>query len=243
MKNKRKKAIRNNNDLYEEIFRSQNIESNRVDSIWYCLCKTPPLYSNLVTVSEEWKPDDVFKAIDQKYEDEKWNEWSIKDSFGVLDLTEFGFGKLFDAQWIYLESAKFTPESKTKNLKYEIVKSEKALTKWRIGWDADEKLGEQIFSSKLLDNPGVYFVAGYDGKQIVSGCFVNRTGDCLGISNFFSLTKDSAYWSEMVSFIFDSIERLDIVGYERKEIVDKLRTLGFEPVGNLTVWLKERKLK
>lgn len=243
MKNKRRKAIRNNNDLYEEIFRSQNIESNRADSIWYCLCKTPPLYSNLVTVSEEWKPDDVFKAIDQKYEDEKWNEWSIKDSFGVLDLTEFGFGKLFDAQWIYLEAAKFTPENKIKNLKYEIVGSEEALTKWRINWDTDEKLGEQIFSSKLLDNPGVYFVAGYDGKQIVSGGFVNRTGDCLGISNFFSLTKDLGHWSEMISFIFGSIERLDIVGYERKEIVDKLRTLGFEPVGNLTVWLKERKLK
>src|SRR5687767_5905629 len=143
MKNKRQKAIRNNNDLYEEIFLSQNIESNRTDSIWYCLDKTPPLYSNLVTISKKWKPDDIFRNIDRKYEDEKWEEWSIKDSFGLLDLTEYGFAKLFDAQWIYLEAANFKPESESGNLRYEIVKNERDLAKWRLAWDSDERLGEQ----------------------------------------------------------------------------------------------------
>lgn len=240
MKNKRQKAIRNNNDLYKEIFESQNIESSRTDSIWYCLDKTPPLYSNLVTISEEWKPDEVFRNIDRRYEDEKWEEWSIKDSFGLLDLTGYGFAKLFDAQWIYLEAAKFPTESG--NLRYEIVKNERDLAKWRLAWDSDQKLGEQIFSPKLLNNPKVFFVAGYDEKQIVSGCFVNRTDEVLGISNFFSPESDSGYWSETISFIFDSIKRADIVGYEQKDMVDKLRSLEFETVGNLTVWLKKRNL-
>ena len=242
MKNKRQKAIRNNNDLYQEIFESQNIESNFTDSIWYCLDKTPPLYSNLVTISEEWKPDDIFRNIDRKYESGKWEEWSVKDSFGLLDLAEYGFAKLFDAQWIYLEAEEFTPESESRNQKYEIVKNQDDLAKWRTGWDSDEKLGELIFSPKLLNNPRVYFVAGYEEKQIVSGCFVNRTGNVLGVSNFFSPGNDSGYWSEMMGFIFDSIARADIVGYERKEFVDKLRLFGFETVGNLTVWLKKRNL-
>jgi hypothetical protein len=242
MKNKRQKAILNNNDLYKEIFRSQNIESNCTDSIWYCLDKTPPLYSNLVTISEEWKPDDIFRNIDRKYEDEKWEGWSLKDSFGLLDLTAYGFAKLFDAQWVYLEATNFKPESESRNLRYEIIKNEPDLAKWRLAWDSDERLGEQIFSSKLLDNPRVYFVAGYYGKQIVSGCFANETENVLGISNFFSPGNDSGHWSEMISFIFDSIYRADIVGYKRKEIINKLRELGFEPVGNLTVWLKKRDL-
>ncbi len=238
MKNKRQKAIGNNNDLYKEVFESRNIESNRTDSIWYCLDKTPPLYSNLVTISEKWKPDEIFKIIERKYKDEKWEEWSIKDSFGLLDLAEYGFAKLFAAQWFYLEAAKFTPQSESRNLRYEIVKNEDDLAKWRISWDSDEKLGKQIFSPTLINNPGVYFVAGYVGDRIVSGCLVNRSDDVLGISNFFAPENDSAYWSESISFIFDSIDCADIVGYERKEIVDKLRSLGFNPVGNLTVWLR-----
>lgn len=242
MKNKRQKAIRNNNDLYKEIFESQNIESSLTDSIWYCLDKTPPLYSNLVTISKEWKPDDIFKNIDRKYEDGKWDEWSVKDSFSLLDLAEYGFAKLFDAQWIYLEAAKFMQESESKNLRYEIVENENDLAEWKIAWDSDEKLGERIFSPQLLNNPKVYFVAGYEEKQIASGCFVNRTNDVLGISNFFSPGNDSGYWSGMISFIFNSIDRADIVGYERQEMVNKLRLLGFEPVGNLTVWLKKRNL-
>ena len=100
MQDKLQKAICNNNELYEAILSSQDIKSHKTDSIWYSLENTPPFYSNLVTVSKEWKPDDVFRNIDFNYEKENWEEWSIKDSFAVLDLTEFGFTKLFDAQWM-----------------------------------------------------------------------------------------------------------------------------------------------
>ena len=46
----------------------------------------------------------------------------------------------------------------------------------------------------------------------------------------------------MISFVFESIDRLDIVGYERKKLVKDLRSLGLEAVGNLTVWLKNSNL-
>lgn len=241
MNGKRQKAIRNNNDLYREIFAAQNIESGNTDTIWYCLEKTPPLYSNLVTISENWQPDKIFGEIDRKFEIEKWDEWSIKDSFGLLNLNRYGFAKLFNAGWIYLEAEKFTPKSESRILRYEIVRSEDALARWKIAWDSDERLGKQIFSAKLLDNPRVFFVAGYDDKKIVSGCFVNRTGDVLGVSNFFSPEKDSVYWSEIISFIFDTKGLLDIVGYERTDLVKDLQALGFKSAGDLIVWLKRKK--
>ena len=240
MKNKLGKAISNNNGLYEEIFGSQNIKSQKTDSIWYALEKTPPFYSNLVTLSKDWNPDEIFKTIDLNYEKEKWEEWSIKDSFAVLDLNSYGFEKLFNAQWIYLESSKFIPLVNTKKLRYEIVKNEEVLSAWRIAWDSNEKIGKEIFNSKLLDNPKVHFIAGYDEHQIVSGCFVNKTDDVLGISNFFAPNDDIQYWSGIVSFIFDSIERSDILGYEQNELSAKLQVLGFEKIGNLAVWLKKR---
>jgi len=32
----------------------------------------------------------------------------------------------------------------------------------------------------------------------------------------------------------------DIVGYEREDLVKKLQSLGFEAIGDLTVWLQTR---
>lgn len=239
MKAKVEKAILNNNDLYEAIFNPQLIKSNRNNSIWYCLEKTPPLYSNLVTVSENWRPDEIFKKISTNFKKEKWDEWSIKDSFGTLDLSEYGFKKLFDAQWLYLETAEFTPVKTDKKLKYEIVKSEDILANWRISWDQDEQLGKQIFHPELLNNPKVCFIAGYDGEKIVNGCFINKTEDVLGISNFFAPDKNIEFWSDMINFVFDSIAFADIVGYQQKDIVKNLQQLSFEATGDLTVWLNK----
>ena len=240
MTDKLQKAIFNNNGLYEAIFSNHNLQPIKASSIWYSLEKTPPLYSNLVTFSEDWLPDDIFRSIELNYEKERWSGWSIKDSFNVLDLSKYGFQKLFDAQWIYLEAAKFKEKKTNKNLRYEIVNGEDLLSMWRIAWDSDEQLGKEIFNAKLLDNPKVCFVAGFERKQIVSGCFVNKTDDVLGVSNFFAPDENTDYWSDILGFILDSIERIDIVGYEQKEVASKLRSFGFESVGNLSVWLKKR---
>jgi hypothetical protein len=240
VKDKIKQAIHNNNGLYEAIFANHQIKLERSGLICYCLEKTPPLYSNLVTVSVNWKPDDVFKCIDFNFDNENRERWSVKDSFGVLDLSQYGFTKLFDAPWFYLQAEKFKPARPSGKLRYEIVDAEDVLAAWRIAWDPVRELGKEIFNRKLLDDPQVYFVAGFDAKQILSGCLVNRTENVLGVSNFFAPGKDTECWSEAISFIFDSIERTSVVGYERKELTDKLQTLGFETVGDLTVWLKNR---
>lgn len=238
MNEKLKKAILNNNDLYEAVFSAQNIGFLRSDSIWYSLEKTPPFYSNIVTTSENWQPDEIFSSIEANFKRANWSKWSIKDSFASLNLKNHGFKKLFDAQWLYLEAAKFTPANKSLDIRYEIVNSEKMLTDWRTAWDNDEKLGKEIFLPAMLDNSEIYFIAGYKDEKIVSGCLINETADVLGISNFFAPDSKFEYWSEIIKFVYDSIAFSDIVGYEREDFVKKLRTLGFEAIGDLSVWLR-----
>ncbi|HRH42523.1 MAG TPA: hypothetical protein PKY82_12925 [Pyrinomonadaceae bacterium] len=240
MRDKRQLAIRNNNELYRSIFANHKIVLNRTDLICYTIEKTPLLYSNLVTISKDWAPDEIFEKIDLKFIKENWLEWSIKDSFAVLDLHKYNFLKLFDAQWFYLEAGNFTPTAQSENLSYKIIDNESDLAVWRTIWDSDDKLGKEIFNPKLLNNPLTYFVAGLKDEQIVSGCLINKSDDVLSISNFFAPDKNIDYWSEMISFIFSSIEQTDIVGYQRNDLVDKLKTLGFEAVGNLIVWLKKQ---
>jgi hypothetical protein len=238
---KLQRAIDNNHGVYEVVFAGHGIRWNKNPSSWYCLEKVPPLYSNLVTRSAEWRPDGAFRSIDKAFENEQWENWSIKDSFAALDLGSYGFEKLFDAQWLYLEASRFAPEKEIAGIRYELIRDEDALCLWRKAWDADEALGNRIFHPSLLRDPRVHFVAGYVAQKIVSGCLVNKTEDVLGISNCFCAGEDTGYWSDMISFIHATIERADIVGYERSEpLVAGLRAMGFEAVGNLTVWLKKR---
>jgi hypothetical protein len=238
VKEKLRKAITNNNDLYRAIFEQYQIKSEKNGFVWYCLEETPPLYSNLVTISENWQPDEIFRQIDFNFEKENWSEWSIKDSFAVLDLTEFGFSKLFDANWIYLESDSFVPIIQTEKLHYEIIEDEQTLSKWKLAWDTDEKLGDKIFNPKLLSKNDVFFIAGFEKGNLVNGCLVNKTEDVFGISNFFAPNENINYWSQIISFIFDSKGQLDIVGYERNDLSKQLNNIGFEEIGNLKVWLK-----
>lgn len=228
------KCINNNISLYEAVFRPLGIGHIKTDSIWYTLQQTPPLYSNLITLSPTWRPDRLFHDINFGFISTGWDRWSLKDSFGVLDLTGHRFFKLFDAKWIYLDISKFKP-SGSGNSKYEIVKTPEDLEKWRLAWNSNEQpgIGKSIFSDAMLDDPDVWFIAGYEGDSIVSGCLVNASDDVLGISNFFG-SEDS--WSDIIPFIRDSIKSADIGGYER--VLGKLQELGFESPGNLSVWVK-----
>lgn len=238
MNEKLKNAILNNNDLYEAVFNAQNIGFERNNEIWYSLEKTPPLYSSLVTVSEKWQPDEIFALIDDRFKRENWTEWSIKDSFAARDLRNYGFEKLFDAQWFYLEAAKFAPFDSFLEIEYKIVRDEKLLDDWRLAWDSNEHLGKMIFQSAMLGNPQIYFLAGCRDEKFVSGCLINKTADVFGISNFFAPEPKIEYWSAIIRFVHESIKLANIVGYEKKGFVNKLQPLGFEAVGDLTVWLR-----
>jgi len=231
------KCINNNTSLYEAVFRPLGIGHIKTDSIWYTLQQTPPLHSNLITLSPTWRPDRLFHDINFGFISTGWDRWSIKDSFGVLDLTGHRFFKLFDAKWTYLDISKFTPAG-SGGLKYKLVKTAEDLDKWRLAWNANEQpgIGKSIFSDAMLNDPDVWFIAGYDGDSIVSGCLVNASDDVLGISNVFAPDDSVGYWSAMIEFIRSDIRSADLVGYERE--FEKFEGLGFESPGNLSVWVK-----
>ena len=239
MNDKLQTAINNNHGLYQAIFNHHGVHLHIQEDIAYTEKKVPPLYSNLVTRSKGWRPDHHFTTIDGNYESENWSEWSVKDSFQALNLSRYGFEKLLDAQWIYLGRNNFTPVEPSR-LQYGLIKTMEDLSSWRLAWNLDVALGKGIFNEKLLDDPKIHFVAGYDEESIVSGCLVNETDDVLGISNFFSPDKAILYWSDVITFLGALFRHKDIVGYERDSLVNELVPLGFEGIGNLRVWLKKR---
>lgn len=234
------KAIENNHDFYEAVLADHGLQWIRSPLVSYCAQKVPTYYSNLVTRAPAWQPDQAFRAIDETFRHDGWPDWSIKDSFAHMDLRPFGFERLFDAEWIYLEAASFVPAREASELRYELVRNADALSAWRTAWDANPQLGKEVFYDSLLGDPKLRFVIGYRGAEVVAGCIVNKTDDVLGISNCFYPQKDILYWSEMVGFVQTAFGKTDLVGYERRDLVARLQGLGFESVGNLSVWLKKQ---
>ncbi len=232
------KASNNNLALYKSVFASHGIELQTTKEIYYTTERTPPLYSNLATRSSEWIPEEIFGEIDKNCKERKWSDWSIKDSFQCLDLTSHGFEKLFDSQWLYLESGAFTPQN-NEEIRFEIVTDSDGLQKWVEVWGEGIELGHSIYKTELLEDDSVYFVVGYKDSEPDCVALLNKSDDVIGVSNFFVPDDTVSKWSSLVSFIYSEIEVKDIVGYEDAETLEKITTLGFEPVGRLTIWLKK----
>ena len=241
MKSKLQKAIDNNHGIYEAVFDSQRIPWTKNDDIWYSISKVPPFNSNLVTRSASWQPEEIFKSIDQASIEEKWKTWSIKDSFNVLDLKPQGFEKLFDAQWLYLEAGKFLPTENTSVLSYVLVRNEMELQQWREFWSKSNEGANAvpIYRNAIMGDKNLSFMLGMNKvHEVVSIFLLNRTDDVVGISNFYA-PGTLLYWSDAIKYIQHRWGPIDIVGYERKALLDELQVIGVEAVGDLSVWLKK----
>ncbi|HVG49902.1 MAG TPA: hypothetical protein VM899_17395 [Rubellimicrobium sp.] len=228
------KAIDNHVGLYRTILSHLGIDWRIEPDLAYTGEKAPPYYSNAVSRSEQWRPDQRFQRIAEAATANGWTDWSIKDSNDVLDLAPLGFGRLLRASWIHLDAARLQPISH--DLRFELVAEEEGLVRWRAAWDPDLQLGQLLFGPELLNDPDLAFVAGYDGDRLVCGCLVNRTGDVLGVSNFFVSGEPRARWAAMVSFIIGRLGRTSLVGYARNAPLADLQAIGFEPIGSLSVW-------
>ncbi|EYD76171.1 hypothetical protein Rumeso_02246 [Rubellimicrobium mesophilum DSM 19309] len=228
------KAIDNNVGLYRTILGHLGIGWHVEADLAHTGEKAPPYYSNAVTRSERWRPDDRFQRIAEAATTNSWADWSIKDSHDVLDLTPHGFRRLLRASWIHLDAAILPAASH--DLRFELVAEEEGLALWRAAWDPNLPLGQLLFGPELLHDPDLAFVAGYDGDRLICGCLVNRTDDVLGISNCFALEEPRASWAAMVRFITDRLGRSSLVGYERDAALADFQSIGFEPIGSLPVW-------
>lgn len=230
---KLREAISNNNDLYGEVFNSWELEFTNSALAWYSIANAPAYYSNIVTRSRNWTPDGVFDAVAAHL---KGKNWAIKDSFGILDLEDHGFDKLLQAQWLYLPHQAFRPLPSADKLSYAIVRTPAQLAAWNKTWNSGHATPVEGFRESLLKREAIAFIAGYNDSKTMSGCLLNKTAGVWGISNFFAPDGGLQYWSDMIAFIFDTVEYADLVGFQSPRVSDSLRLLGFEQVGGFTVW-------
>lgn len=192
--------------------------------LWSTIYPVPRYYGNIVTLTEKVSEDDIKPIVDQLS-----GRVGVKDSFGTLELTQWGFHKLFDAQWV------LAPEHGVGPFDHVIINTAEQLAEWEIAWNGGEALG--IFNMSILNNPLVQFVAIYCREMIVAGAIINRSEHVIGVSNVFCPAEEAHnYWFSLLTAAHAVDEEMPVVGYEGGDVLEFVKQIGFTALGPLTVW-------
>jgi hypothetical protein len=207
---------------------TQGITGRFDDDAWVSPRRTPPMYPDAVTLTDDVSAEALLSRIDRTA------GCSVKDSFSKLDLTSAGFGVLFDAQWLWRPAGALAEAG---TLRWKRVERPDDVRAWSLEHGAGS-----TFSPALLDEPSVTILAGRDlGGALVAGAVATHGDDAIGISNVFAcdgaaLTFADAFAGATAAIVERSPDR-PIVGYLSADRLAAALAAGFETIGPLRVWL------
>ncbi|RRI03587.1 hypothetical protein EH240_09820 [Mesorhizobium tamadayense] len=228
----------NNADLYEAVFRALGLREHRNPFMWWSESPAPPFYSNLTTLD----PDAIepqLKAVKQ-LSSVLEGPFAVKDGFCRLDLGDVGFKLLFDASWIWADPDRAIDNTGGRMAAgWQRICDADALRAWENAWASDNPTDQRVFPPAILDNPDVAFLGRAATDGFDAGCIVNRSLEVVGLSNVFAKGKDvETVYQDATSATFTYANDLPLVGYEHDDALRAARIAGFEPIGNLRIWLQ-----
>jgi len=220
-------AIENNADWCWRVWRSHGLLSYQGERLWSCVEEVPDFYPNVVTLQQGG--DDMVADIAKVRAQYAGQRFSVKDSFAELDLGALGLRRLFDAQWLCL--APETRRPAKPSLDWAPVTSDEELAGWEIEWDIRAAGSAPIFRPALLADPTVTFWAGRSAGALKAGYISNITGAVVGLSNTFGRYEDC------LAHAAHQFPAHQLVTYEPNEASAPALNLGFEALGDLTIWI------
>jgi len=220
-------AVFNNAKWCAAIAASHNIASDWRDSIWFSEHPMPPLYPNMVTLTDVVESNQYVDHIDPLLQ----SGWAIKDSFKMLQLEDKGFAIAFDACWYCLIPGERRIETVAPVSNVNYVTNQSELNLWEKAWG--EK--SNIFKPSLLLDDAIEFLYKEKNGQIVAGLATNQSGESIGISNAFG---EHISILDCVNYIADKNPSKGIVGYGDSAEVTALSKIGFCEVGELRIWFR-----
>jgi hypothetical protein len=205
-----KLAARNNAEWCDIVCRAHGVIGAFYTDAWASIRRTPPLYPDAVALDRSLSAEQVLEYVDDSA------GCSVKDSFGVMDLTAAGFRVLFEAEWIH-RSPRPTPKARNARLSWKHVRDTETLMSWESAW-AETAVASRLFLPALLSLRDVVVIGGYINHRLIAGGVVNRSSSTVGLSNVFITTGDlyEAY-EGCVAAVAERFPGLSIVGYESGE--------------------------
>ncbi|TIP41225.1 MAG: hypothetical protein E5X77_26435 [Mesorhizobium sp.] len=228
----------NNADLYEAVFRAHGLNRQRNPFLWWSESPAPPYYSNMTTLDPG--------AIECQHEAVKRlssaldGPFAVKDGFSRLDLASLGFKLLFSASWTWANASRAAAGAHSPMaFGWERVRDPDALHAWEDAWAEDNPRDRRVFPPAILDNPDIAFFGRASACDFDAGCIVNRSPGAVGLSNVFAKGGGAAtVYQDATLAAAIYADDLPLVGYEHGDTLHAARLAGFEPVGDLCVWLR-----
>ncbi len=235
-------AAYNNAVWCDTVCRSHNVMGEFHETFWVNQHQTPIYYPNLVTLSPTATITASQDALAELLTGKKDHTISVKDSFAVLDLTPFGFQRIFQAQWIFRQAPTDLSPQIAADIQWKRITAERELLRWEDVWSQPDPPRNRLFLPTLLHDADICIIAAYKENQIIAGAIANRTTEVIGLSNVFTPEQEAErYWEGLLSLIAHGYPTLPIVGYEQDDSLAVALRVGFTTLGPLRVWMKEAK--
>jgi hypothetical protein len=211
-------AAANNAAWCDAFCRTHGVVGRFERDAWISPTRTPPLYPDAVTLTDDADGDVLLAAIDAG------PGCSVKDSFARLDLEPAGFAPLADAQWIACARAPAADD-------WVAVTSAAELEDWERAW-AGAAFDAPTFRPALLGEPGVRVLARREGGDVVAGAIACAGGGAVGLTNVFGEDLAAA-WAGAAAAVGGAV-----VAWDAGEQLEGALAAGFAPIGRLVVWLR-----
>ena len=216
-------AARNNAEWCDAVTRSWGGRGEFGPELWINPGEAPTFYPNAVTlVPMDWVPTAIAEAADG---------FAVKDSHALMDLAPLEYLPLFEAMWIWRDP---TPAPRTDDASWRIVGDAASLSRWQDAWR--EGTAPTPFRPALLEEPDHAFIAAEVAGRIVAGCVASRSATVVGISNLFG---PDALQAGCLAAVQDFAPGLPVVGYQADAALLMMKSLGFQALGPLRVWVRE----
>jgi hypothetical protein len=238
-------AIHNNAVWCDSVCRAHGSLGEFLEDIWVNRWPTPPFYPNAITLAPT-RAAGRLASIAALIDGGLCGAWGVKDSFCDLDLAPMGFRVLFDGAWFWRRASAPRLHSRVSGVHWGTVRSEADLAEWETAWAGGPVAGQseppaRIFLPPLLEDPTIAILAAHRDGRVVAGAIASRDGDVAGLSNLFVPPAEAAeFRAGCVAAAMDACPGLPLVGYVAGHGRAAMQTLGFEFLGPLRIWERQR---
>ncbi|MFK8077567.1 MAG: hypothetical protein AB8B84_13355 [Granulosicoccus sp.] len=208
---------------------AHGVATNYNESVWSTGYSMPRFYPNVITMQKGIQIDDVIESIAPNLPAGS----GVKNSFDELKLEDLGFRSAFQAHWYCRPPGKNVTKHKESKLELRTVNSQADLRYWVSGWGQ----GDGIFNSSIAADECVELIYATQGGDVLSGLVINHSEGSVGISNIFG-TGDALL--TCLAAVVETHSSKGIVGYGDENEIATLSVFGFEKIGDLRVWIKEK---
>lgn len=217
-------AVRNNAAWCDLVCAAVGGSGTFTPDLYVNLGDVPRFYPNVVTLSETVGESDVVRAMAGR------EHWSVKDSFGSLDLTVAGLARLFGAQWL------LAPRHSEASATWRAVDGAAALQEWLASRAAE---GDDTHGRAWSARADLAFVSVLEDAVVVGSGILMEAHGVVGLSNVACSAGDPAQvWSGLVAAAASLFPGVDVVGYESGEDLSVALSVGCEALGPLAVWAR-----